>query len=264
MVKNLIILLLAFNIICFSQSSAGAKQIALSNSDIAKANDVFSLFNNPGAVSQIHNREIGFFYSPSPYGLSELATAYFAYNEPTSLGNFGFGFMNFGFKLYQENIFQLVYSEALTNNISFGISVFYKTLSIQNYGNTATFNIALGGIYNLTKKFSLGFALRNPLRYANNEIKSPTQFTFGTTYEIIDKTYLNLALQKELDFPFSVRFGIDYPLVKFLTLRFGLQTEPNVYSSGFGIVYSYFNLDYAVTFHQDLGFSHHVGIIYKF
>jgi len=31
----------------FSQHSAGAKQISLSNSDVALSNDVFALFNNP-------------------------------------------------------------------------------------------------------------------------------------------------------------------------------------------------------------------------
>jgi uncharacterized protein YneR len=246
------------------QSTAGAKQIALSNSDIAKANDVFTLFNNPGGLSQIHNREIGFFYSPSPFGLQELATGYFAYNEPTSFGNFGFGFMNYGFELYKENKFQIAYSNIIATNISFGISVFYRTVTIQNYGNTGIFNISFGGIYNLTKNFSLGFAVQNPLRLSSDNIEQPIQFTFGTSYEIIDETYLSLALQKELDFPFSIHFGIDYPIVEFLSLRFGLQNEPNIYSAGFGINYSYFNLDYAVTSHQDLGFTHQVGIIINF
>ena len=265
MVKNLIIsFILVFNILCFAQSPAGAKQIALSNSDIAKSSDVFSLFNNPSSLSFIKQREIGFFYSPSPFGLKELATAYAAYNEPTSLGNFGLGFMNYGFELYKENKFQLVYANNIFKNISFGISVFYQSVQIKNYGSDGTFNISLGGIYNLTENLSLGFALHNPLRFFNNKIELPLLYTVGTSYEIVNKTYLNLALQKELNFPFSVRFGIEYPVIKFLTLRFGIQNEPDIYSAGIGLNYSLLKLDYAVTVHQVLGLTHQVGIIIEF
>ena len=265
MVKNLFIfLLLFFAVVCSAQSSAGARQMALSNSDIALSNDVFSLFNNPSGLSQIADREIGFFYSPSPFGIKELATGYFAYNEPTSFGNFGLGFMTYGFELYKENKFQLAYSNRITSNVLFGVSVFYQTVKIQNYGNDGTFNISFGGIYNLTHKFSLGFALQNPLRFSNSKIELPLQYNIGTSYEVIDKTYLTLAVQKELDFPFSFHFGIEYPIVKYFTLRFGIQNEPNIYSAGLGINYSYFRLDYAVTTHQDLGLTHQVGFIVNF
>ncbi len=265
MVKYLIIsILLFFTEFCFSQSSAGARQIALANSDIALSNDVFSLFNNPSGLSQIKQREFGIFFSPSPFGIKELATGYLAYNEPTSIGNFGLGFMNYGFELYKENKFQLAYSNYFSPNVSFGFSVFYQTVKIQNYGTGGTFNISLGGIYNFTQNFSLGFSVLNPLRVSNSEINLPLQYSFGTSYQIIKQTYLILALQKELYFPFSLHFGIEYPGIKFLTLRFGIQSEPSIYSAGLGINYSYFNLDYAVTSHQDLGFTHQVGIIINF
>jgi len=265
MVKYFVIfILLFFSGFCSAQSLAGARQISLSNSDVAFSNDVFSLFNNPSGLSQIAEREIGFFYSPSPFGIKELATGYLAYNEPTSFGNFGLGFMTYGFELYKENKFQLAYSNRITSNVSFGVSVFYQTVNILNYGNAGTFNISLGGIYKLTQKFSLGFALQNPLRFSNSKIELPLQYTFGTSYEVIDKTYLTLAIQKELDFPFSVHFGIEYPIVKYFILRFGIQNEPNLYSAGLGINYSYFRLDYAVTTHQDLGLTHQVGFIVNF
>ncbi len=265
MVKYLVIFILhIFVEICSAQSLAGARQISLSNSDVALSNDVFALFNNPSGLSQITEREIGIFYSPSPFGIKELATGYLAYNEPTSFGNFGLGFMTYGFELYKENKFQLAYSNRITSNVSFGISVFYQTVNIQNYGNDGTINISLGGIYKLTEKVSLGFALQNPLRFTNSKIELPLQYSFGASYEVISKTYLNLALQKELDFPFSFHFGIEYPIVKYISLRFGIQNEPNLYSAGLGINFSYFHIDYAVTTHQDLGLTHQVSFIVNF
>jgi len=265
MVKYLVIfILLIFIEFCSAQSLAGARQISLSNSDVALSNDVFSLFNNPSGLSQISEREIGIFYSPSPFGIKELATGYLAYNEPTSFGNLALGFMTYGFELYKENKFQLAYSNRISSKVSFGISIFYQTVNIKNYGNDGTFNISLGGIYNLAQKISIGFAIQNPLRFSNSKIDLPLQYTVGTSYQVIEKTYLNFALQKELDFPFSFHFGIEYPIIKYLSIRFGIQNEPNIYSAGLGINLSFFRLDYAVTTHQDLGLTHQAGLIISF
>jgi len=51
------------------------RQVALSNSDVAQCNDVFSLFNNPAGSSQLTG-ENWVIYSPAPFGLKELANGY--------------------------------------------------------------------------------------------------------------------------------------------------------------------------------------------
>ncbi len=264
MVKKISIFFFSFHFIIYAQTSAGAKQIALSNSDVALSKNVFYLFNNPSGLAKLKQREFGIFYSPSPFGVKELATGYFAYNEPTSFGNFTLGFMTYGFKLYKENQFQIGYAYNLKSNIHLGTAVYYKSVIIERYGSGGTFNISLGGIYDLTKFLSIGFVIKNPLRFVDKQIRSPLEYTFGTSYEVINKTYLLLAIQKELDFPFSFRFGIEYPVIKYFTLRFGVMNEPKIYSAGIGINYSYFKLDYAVTMHQELGLTHQVGIIVNF
>ena len=85
------IIILQFHFTVNAQYSPGAKQIALSNSDVALSNDVFSVFNNPAGLSQINWREIGVYYSPAPFGISEMANGYIAYLEPTSFRVFCFG-----------------------------------------------------------------------------------------------------------------------------------------------------------------------------
>ena len=66
----LLTFLICFTIGLFAQFNPGAKQISLSHSDIALANDVFALFSNPSGLSQLNWREIGIYYSPAPFGLS--------------------------------------------------------------------------------------------------------------------------------------------------------------------------------------------------
>ena len=92
-----------FNFSIIAQTNPGARQIALAHSDVALSDDVFALFNNPAGLAQLKNREIGFFYSPSPFGISELANGYLAYIEPIEIANISFGAMTYGYNLYKEN-----------------------------------------------------------------------------------------------------------------------------------------------------------------
>ena len=62
-----IIIFYVLTISAYSQYNPGAKQISLSNSDVALSDDVFSVFNNPAGLSQMHWREIGVYYSPAPF-----------------------------------------------------------------------------------------------------------------------------------------------------------------------------------------------------
>ena len=80
------VIIFCFSIATIAQYNPGARQISLANSDVALANDVFTLFNNPAGLSQINWREVGIYYSPAPFGLTELANGYVAYIEPFNFG----------------------------------------------------------------------------------------------------------------------------------------------------------------------------------
>jgi len=141
--------LLIVPIICSAQISPGGRQIALAHSDVALSNDVFAIYNNPAGLSAITFREAGIFYSPSPFGMDELANAYASYNEPFSFGSIAAGFMTYGFDLYKEHKFALAFSSKIYPGFLFGITALYQTVAIENYGddNAITFN--MGGITHL-------------------------------------------------------------------------------------------------------------------
>lgn len=247
-----------------AQTFPGARQISLAHSDVALSNDVFSIFNNPAGLAQIRNREFGIFYSPSPFGIKELANGYLAYLEPTKIVNLSFGAMSYGFNLYKENQFTIGFSKQVTDNVYLGFASKYHTVSILNYGNASTFNFSFGGLFRLNEEFSIGFSLNNPLRLSNSHISLPTIYALGISYLPIENGSINLALLKEIEFPFSVRFGVEYPLIKFLFLRVGISNEPVFYNLGMGIFYSFLKIDYTLSSHQVLGLTHQLGIIINF
>lgn len=261
-----IIIICALTFSAYSQYSPGAKQISLSNSDVALSDDVFSLFNNPAGLSQMDWREVGVYYSPAPFGLSELANGYVAYHEPTSIGSFAIGGMNYGFDLYRESKISVGYSYNFQNKFFAGLTVNYQTVSIKNYGNDAAVSFSLGGLAYITEKFRLGFAVQNINRatFGNEDDQIPMIFNTGLSYDVIDELSVNLAVEKDIKFNSSFQFGINYNIIKYLSLRTGFSNEPSRYSAGIGINYSIFSLDYAMFTHNDLGLTHQAGIIISF
>ena len=89
-------------------------------------------------------------------------------------------------------------------------------------------------------------------------------FTTGFSYDFINTLSINLAIEKDIRYKPSVQFGIEYDIIKYLSLRVGFQNEPSRYTAGIGINYSMIGLDYALFTHQELGLTHQAGLIISF
>jgi len=264
MKRLLLLLLISFE--CFAQiNPGGARQIALSRSNIASNDDVFSLFNNPAGLSFINSRELGVYYSPAPFELKELSNAFGVYCEPTEYGNFSGGFSIYGFELYKETQLALGYGRRVSNNFFVGITTIYRNISIKNYGSKGVFLFNLGAIAKINEKFGFGFAAENITRTTVNKESNqiPTVFWIGGYAKFVKELTFNLALQKELEQNPSIRIGAEYQLLDFIQLRFGVSDEPRTYSTGLGIIYEFLQFDYAFSSHPDLGSTHQFGIILR-
>ena len=261
-----IIIICSLTLSAYSQYNPGAKQISLSNSDVALSNDVFSIFNNPAGLAQMNWREVGVYYSPAPFGLSELANGFVAYHEPTSIGSFAIGGMSYGFDLYRESKFSLGYSYNYLNKFFAGVTINYKTVSIQNYGNDGALFFNIGGLAYVSNVFRLGFSIQNINRasFGEEDDQIPIIFNTGLSYDVADELTVNFAVEKDIKYKASFQFGINYDIIEYLSLRTGFSNEPSKYSAGIGINYSMFSLDYAMYTHNDLGLTHQAGIIISF
>ncbi|KAA0237774.1 MAG: hypothetical protein D8M26_13380 [Ignavibacteriae bacterium] len=259
-------LLIELTAITFAQYTPGARQISMANSDVALSNDVFSLFSNPAGLSQINWREVGIYYSPAPFGLTELSNGYIAYNEPFNFGSLSIGGMTYGFELYRESKVVLGYSYNYENILFAGISINYHNYSIQNYGSTGVFYLNVGGLVYILDELRWGFYVDNlnKASVANLDDQIPMVFVTGLSYDVINDFSLNFALEKDIRFNPSVKFGVEYDIIEYLSLRAGTSNEPSRFTAGVGINYSLFSLDYAFFTHQDLGLTHQAGIIISF
>jgi len=259
-------LLLILNSLIYPQYNPGARQISMANSDAALANDVFSLFSNPAGLAQLNWREVGIYYSPAPFGLTELSNGYVAYNEPFNFGSISIGGMTYGFDLYRESKVVLGYAYNYENILFAGATVNYHTYSIQNYGSTSAFYFNVGGLVYILDELRWGFVVNNLNRASIADIDDqiPMVLSTGFSYDILQNFSLNFALEKDIRFNPSVQLGIEYDIIEYLSLRAGTSNDPSRFTAGVGINYSIFSLDYAFFTHQDLGLTHQAGIILSF
>jgi hypothetical protein len=211
-------------------------------------------------------REIGLYYSPAPFGLKELANGFITYHEPLSLFNLSLGAMTYGFDLYKENRISLCFAKKISGNLFAGAMTNLHSLSIKNYGSDLSFSFDLGLLTYLTEDIRFGFCYKNITRatFGDYEDQIPTIFSAGISYSPLENSNINVAAEKDLELPISMRLGIEYLLLKYVALRTGFSTEPEKFTFGIGIIYSFLEVDYAIFNHQDLGLTHQVGIILSF
>lgn len=259
-------LILLFTSFTFAQFNPGAKQISLANSDVATSNDVFSLFNNPAGLSQVNWREIGIYYSPAPFGLTEVANGYVAFSEPLNFGSLSVGGMTYGYEVYRESRIVGAYSYNYQNKFFAGIAINYHTVSIQNYGSDYSIYFNIGGLSYLTNDLRFGFYFHNINRasFGKEKDQIPVVINSGISYDLFATLTLNAAVEKDIKHKNSFLFGVDYDLIEYLSIRTGFSNEPSKFSAGIGINYSILSLDYAMFTHSDLGLTHQVGLVISF
>ncbi len=250
----------------YAQSQPGARQNGMANSFTAIADDHWSVFYNSAGIAQLSSRSVGAFYSPSPFGMSEFATGAISYVESFSFGNLGVSAQTYGFELYRENSFSLSYAKNFLPNFYAGIRIKYNTLSIQNYGNDANVGVDLGFLAHLSDVVKIGFAAVNLNRPTWGEAKDklPQIFRGGFSYLPLKNILLGFEIEKDLRYPFNLKFGLEYNLLEMFAIRFGYNNSPSKFAGGFGVSYSIFQINYAVSSHLDLGLTHLFGIDFKF
>lgn len=246
----------------YPQINPGARQIALANSDAAIDGDVFSAFNNPACLPGVLDSELGIFYSPSPFGLKELANAAMAYAGPLPAGTVSLGVSTFGFSLYRKNNFVMAFAIKITD-VSVGLSLNLHNLTIRNYGSDNSLAISPGILISLIRELNWGFSVQNILNASLGSEKGqiPRVISSGFSYRPYRTILLNAAVEKVTGDPISIRAGVEYDIIKYLSLRAGVSTEPDRFSAGIGINYSFLKFDYAVFTHQDLGLTHQIGAV---
>ena len=88
--------------------------------------------------------------------------------------------------------------------------------------------------------------------------------SFGLEYQPGDGIIILAEAEKDVLLPMRIRVGVEYGLFDVLDLRLGVATGETQLSFGVGYkLKERWQLDFAAAYHQYLGFTPGVGLVYR-
>ncbi len=250
----------------FENSDIGARAVGLNGAFTSLSNNSLAVFYNPSGLGQLKYREVSAFYSPSPYGISEISTAALTYVEPLSIGTLGFGIKNYGFELYKETNLILSYGNNFRGKFFYGLNVNYYNLKIQNYNSASALGADIGALSYLTDFIRWGFFAKNigGAKIGESQQELAQVYRTGVTVEPGNDLNLIMEIEKDVKYPLSFRGGMEYFINDNIYLRAGIGTQPTSFSGGISINYNLLQLDYAIYNNQDLGITNQGSLTVNF
>ena len=242
----------------------GARAQAMGNAYVALTNEAAIWGNIAGLTTLSQN--LATLYGSRPFSQSEVDIAGFGFALLTNSGVFSITAQQQGFDDYREQAFGLAYARQLLPTLAIGGRVDIQRFDIAEYGNTQTLTFDLGFRLEMFKGFHLGAHIYSPFEVEVVETSSlESLFGFGASYQVSKKVLLSAALQKHQEYSASIHAGLEYLPAENIFIRLGAQSQPTKVSFGLGYhLPAGLQLDFAGTYHQELGFSPGIGIGYSF
>lgn len=227
-------------------------------------NDVWSVYNNPGAFGLIENHGVAVSYE-NRFLLKELSSQSLAFGYHTKkAGNFGIHFQQYGFSLYREMIGGLTYGLKLFDNFSAGVQINYHRVALGDiYGARNNLSAGLGLFYRLNESLSFGTRITNISRARLAEFEDerlPTVFGLGAMYTFSEKVLWTVEAEKAIVHPINFKSGLEIKPHEVLALRIGVNSYPFQSSFGLGLKLKKFQFDMATMWHANLGISPSAGL----
>lgn len=268
--KQALLSLLILTSFSFSYSQGwmpqGARSSALGNASTVLT-DVFAFHHNPGALGFNTQGGVGVSYE-NRYLMRELQSQGITVVQPLKKGVVSAGAQFYGYETFRTNRIGAGYSMKLSENLSAGVQLNYLSVRLdQFYGTAHTLTGEVGMLAKLGDKLSLGFSVFNLGRTKLSKFQDDrltTLMRLGAGYELSDQVLLLIEIENEITKNPRLKGGIEYTPNELFYVRAGFQGAPVEVSFGFGMKWNKFKLDIATHYHQQLGWTPSVAMIYQF
>ncbi len=227
--------------------------------------DAFSLSSNIAALSALNSFSAGI-YGERRFMLEETSLYSAAIAMPASVGNFALQADYFGYNAYNESQVGIAYGIPLSNKAGMGAKFNYYSLRIPSYMNASSINFELGAIIHISDQLHTGVSIYNPLSSPlgkNTGEKIASVYKAGLGYEMSASFFTQLEVIKEKDKDVNVHAGLQYRPIKQLFARAGIFTGTSTCYFGIGYLYRQLRMDFSVGFHQQLGLSPGLLLLYQ-
>lgn len=266
-ISFLLLLLIPIQLLAIHDpKTIGAKAIGMGNIGVV-GTDFNSVYNNQAALAYYNQTAASLDYDQGFFVDKALSTKSGAFVIPTGAGTFGLNMSYFGHSLYNEQKIGLAYGKALGKYLAVGVQLdYFRTFIGSDYGSAQAVSFEIGVYSKLSETLELGAHIFNPIGMkigSENPEAIPIGFQFGLLYHVDSKLRLATEVEKILDQKESYKFGLEYAIVDNFLIRTGIATSPTLFTFGFGLRMNKLMLDVGTGFHQTLGFTPRVSLLFN-
>jgi hypothetical protein len=268
----------------FDNRFPSARASGMGGAQTAVAGDVWAAYYNPaGLVLLDNNYNFGAaYYKPYNGDFFDAVFGSFAMKLPEKFGALSVTYQKFGVEyegteLSNESTFGISHGFYLLKDIhtslSFGYSLkgYYwglgQSVSGIELGSQTVFGMDIAMQANLYRRTWIGFYalnINNPKIGTDKEVDLPRRFVVGIGYEPYAGVTTSIDFNQVDGEDMQIFGGLEYQVLDELALRFGLATNPNIFTAGLGINYNGFRFDYAFKSHPVLDVTHYFTLSYGF
>ena len=235
-----------------------ARADALGNSITADP-EAIGVHANPASLASAASPTT-LFYARQAFGLSALRYGAGFFGVPFQWGSVSAGASSFGNREYREVHGSVGYARGFqfgtSRGVRAGIRLRYYHTSIKGYGSASGLAVNVGIGLTILPALRLGVRATNLNGTSLTKGEPiPRTLAVGAQYRAIEEVSVTVDVFKDLQFPLTVRGGIEYRPVDPLFLRAGVSTAPVRFSGGAGIHLGPIQASVAAEQHQELGWS---------
>ncbi|MCK9411016.1 MAG: hypothetical protein M0Q53_01865 [Prolixibacteraceae bacterium] len=262
--KTGLLICLLLQIQCLSSSAIerisaiGARESAMANAVVALPGQ-FSIFQNQAFLAEEKFSSISLSFR-QPWFIKGYHESALSLIWPISTAVLALGVAQSAVATYNETSVSISMAKKLTRRLSGGICINYFFLNLPETGrNTGSFQVDCGLGYKHSRRLSLGLHLRNCASTVAEtyqyHLVFPLVIRGGASCRLSEHLLLASETAIEKYGGVSFRLGFEFKLVENFVLRGGLTTNPFQHSFGFGYLWRFCQLDFALVHHEILGYS---------
>jgi hypothetical protein len=244
------------------QEPCGARAAGMGNA-VVTISDEWAPFHNIAGIATQKRLVAGLWYK-NDYAVRAFQETSVHVVGTLLKGGFAASFYKFGNELYNVNRISAGYAHKISL-VRLGIQVHYVQAAMENLGVRKNVVLDFGGITELVPtKLFFGANIFNLNQATLNGELLPVLMKAGLSYRPGKKVMLNAEVEKDVLYKPTVKAGLEYAVLEKFSVRTGINTRPFINFFGLGFQNKIFQLDYALTKHSQLGYSHRISILIFF
>jgi len=264
-ISFIVVLLSALLTTTFAQLTnevVGARAIGSANASI-NYTDVWAAHNNIAGLAEFKGTQVGAGFN-NRFGVSGFNTMSLAAAHQIGETTTALTIKRFGDNLYNESVIGIGAAHRL-DFVSLGLKANILQVAIDELGSKTNVALEFGGLVHVNDEITVGANIfnLNQAKIANyNDERFSTVLKAGLTYHPSDKLFATIEAEKDVEYKHNVKVGLEYFVIEKLAVRTGFSTLNQNISFGLGLKLNKFDIDYALSYHNQLGVSNAISLGY--